>query len=81
MLKEVEKELNEDTDELTISRECDITGKLYSVTVPLGLYIVWQEGEHVQKVFPEMSADDREFLISGNTPAEWEEMFKDVKED
>jgi len=30
-----------------------------------------KQGEIVQDVFPELSADEREFLISGITPEEW----------
>jgi len=30
-----------------------------------------KQGELVQDVFPELSADEREFLISGITPEEW----------
>jgi hypothetical protein len=29
----------------------------------------------VQSEFPEYSADDREFLVSGCTPEEWEELL------
>lgn len=29
----------------------------------------------LQLIFPELSADDREFLISGITPEEWEAEF------
>lgn len=29
--------------------------------------------EHVQDVFPQLSPGEREFLISGITPEEWEE--------
>lgn len=34
-------------------------------------------GKHIQEVFPELSADEREFLLSGITAEEWEEMFTD----
>ena len=33
------------------------------------------EGAPVQKVYPMLSAEHREFLISGITPEEWEEAF------
>ncbi len=36
------------------------------------------EGEHIQDVFPELTASEREFLVSGATPEEWEEMFGEV---
>jgi len=32
-------------------------------------------GEHVQVVVPHLSADMREFLISGITPEDWDKMF------
>tara|TARA_B100001939_G_scaffold330373_1_gene327484 strand:- start:250 stop:450 length:201 start_codon:yes stop_codon:yes gene_type:complete len=35
----------------------------------------WQAGELVQNVFPHLSADEREFLMTGITPQEWEEEF------
>lgn len=49
------------------NREIDITQEQYTE---------YCEGnELVQKLFPTLSADDREFLISGNTPEEWEDAF------
>lgn len=40
----------------------------------------WQAGKHIQWVCPQLSADDREFLISGATSEEWEEAFPDFDE-
>lgn len=37
-------------------------------------------GKLVQDAFPNMSADDREFLMTGITPAEWAAMFPKNKE-
>jgi hypothetical protein len=34
-----------------------------------------RQGKHIQDVFPELSADEREFLMTGSTPEEWEEMW------
>lgn len=34
-----------------------------------------QAGELVQDVVPHLSADDREFLMTGITADEWEQMF------
>ena len=42
-----------------------------------------QEGRYVpliQDAFPKMSAEDREFLITGITPTEWNKIFGDNKE-
>lgn len=32
-------------------------------------------GTKVQDAFPHLSADDREFILSGITPEEWNEVF------
>lgn len=43
-------------------------------------YASWQyDGMLVQDAFPHLSADDREFIISGISDTEWDEMFeKDI---
>ena len=35
----------------------------------------WQEGELIQVAMPHLSADDREFLMTGITPEEWDAAF------
>ena len=37
----------------------------------------WLAGELIQDVMPELSASDREFLISGSTDKEWKDTFQD----
>lgn len=37
-------------------------------------------GKYIQDAMPNTSADDREFLISGTTPEEWDEMFAKQKD-
>jgi hypothetical protein len=37
--------------------------------------ILWQSGMLIQDAFPMLSADEREFIKTGITPEEWEEMF------
>ncbi len=34
----------------------------------------WQNGMTIQKAMPHLSTDDREFIISGATPEEWDEL-------
>ena len=34
----------------------------------------WRSGELIQNVFPDLSTDEREFLISGLLPDEWEKV-------
>lgn len=40
----------------------------------------WRHGELIQNVFPELSAEDREFLMTGVTAEEWEEEFGQTEE-
>jgi hypothetical protein len=37
----------------------------------------WQNGELIQNVLPNLSADDREFIITGITPEDWEASFSE----
>lgn len=54
---------------------CVVTGKRHSVFVPgAGLY-QYRQGRHIQDAFPEMSSDNREFLISGISPEGWKKLF------
>lgn len=39
--------------------------------------IAYQAGKVMQDAFPFLSADEREFLMSGFTPFEWREIFGD----
>ena len=32
---------------------------------------LWMEGALIQDVMPDLSADEREFLMTGITPSEW----------
>lgn len=34
----------------------------------------WQGGELIQNVFPHLSPSDREFLVTGTTDEEWEQL-------
>lgn len=35
----------------------------------------WNRGLLIQEAFPYLSSDEREFLISGTTKQEWDQMF------
>lgn len=38
---------------------------------------LWKQGELAQNVFTNLNAEEREFIISGNTTEDWELMFAD----
>lgn len=35
----------------------------------------FENGEHVQNAFPHLNADQREFILTGMTPDEWDRLF------
>lgn len=50
---------------IVIHGQCISSGKFITVTAPKNAFEEWQKGEYIQKVLRMLSADDREFLISG----------------
>lgn len=60
---------------ITIEKKCVFTGKMYKVVVPIEGYSKWRKGMLIQDALPELSAEDREFLISGISPEGWEQAF------
>ena len=56
----------------TRTRNIDITEKQYDA---------WMNGLLIQKAMPNISADDREFIMTGITPEEWEEFSLEEEEE
>lgn len=62
---------------VNVSGFCVFTGTPYIVrNIPEAQWQKYLCGERVQRAFPTMSADDREFLISGISPTGWNKTFK-----
>lgn len=59
----------------TFTGPCKVTGKPYSVTVKAARLYKYRQGSLIQRAFPTLSADDREFLISGYSPEGWRQVF------
>jgi hypothetical protein len=53
------------------TREIDITPEQYAEFT-----LTRKSKRNVQDVFPHLSLDDREFLITGITPDEWDNLFQ-----
>ena len=60
---------------LRVTGECTATGDVYSIEVPAEGFARWEAGTLIQVALPDLSPDDREFLISGITPAAWNQIF------
>lgn len=56
---------------------CVVTGAPVTVVVPAAGLHAYRAGALMQDAFPAMSADDREFLMSGMSPMGWAATFLD----
>lgn len=63
---------------ITIHNQSLLTGKTHSMTLDItpeayitGL-VQWEQGMLIQKAFPTLTADEREFIMTGTTPEEWD---------
>jgi hypothetical protein len=69
--------VSEDGATVTIGGPCYMTGKTHVVTVKADELVEWVAGrKHIQDAMPSASAEDREFLLSGCSPAGWDEIMK-----
>lgn len=67
-----------------IKRKSVISGIERTRSIPVNPddYIAWQAGlGSVQDLMPYLSDSDREFILSGITAEEWDEMFADVNDE
>ena len=67
--------------QVVICKKCTITNKIYKVGVNEALYNRYVNGQElIQNIFPDLDSEQREFLISGWTPAEFDSMFGGIEE-
>ena len=64
------------------NRSMVITGRYYddptrsrTVVIPMDAWRAMEGGALIQDAIPDISSDDREFLISGMSPEGWEKLF------
>lgn len=64
---------------MQVTRTSMFTGKVHTMDLPITQEQIdrWQGGELVQNVFPDLTPDQREFLMTGVTAEEWAETFGD----
>src|SRR6516225_7619811 len=66
----------EQGDRVRLSGRCIVTGKPYSVVVPLsGAIDYFERGRNIAEAFPDLPKPEREFLISGTSPEGWIQLF------
>lgn len=62
---------------MTIERFSVVSRKMNTMTLNVTPDQIarWQNGELIQRVMPHLTDDEREFLISGTLPGEWDKLF------
>lgn len=62
---------------MKITRTSIISGNISSMEINITEEQLqnWQHGMLIQNAAPNLTADEREFIISGITPEEWEKTF------
>jgi hypothetical protein len=67
---------------VTITKKCQITGEVYSVTAESEDLERYKNGEGlIQNIFPYLNAGDREFIKTGISPKGWDNLFAIEEED
>lgn len=73
--------------ETTVTRVATATKAEASMVFPISLermsaaWYKWQmQGQFVQVAFPDLTAEQRKFIMSGITPEEWKQIFGEVDE-
>ncbi len=68
---------------ITLFKTSALSGKLNSMELPITYerLLQWERtGEPVQRAFPDLTPDQREFLLTGATPEEWDRAFPEEDE-
>lgn len=58
-----------------------LTGKMHNMELNItekefkACFTKWMRGTLIQDAFPMLNAEEREFVMNGITPQEWDEMF------
>lgn len=66
---------------MKVTKQSQLTGAVHTLDLDvtqeqLDRFEVRREtGEYVQTIFPNLSASEREFILSGITPTEWDKTF------
>jgi hypothetical protein len=62
---------------MLIARRSPLTGDINTMELPVTYeqYALWESGEVIQNAMPHLSIDEREFILNGFLPGEFEIMM------
>ena len=68
---------------MKITRTSMTSGNINTIDIDVTFdqYQSWIDGENILVAMPHLSADEREFIKTGITPTEWNELFGDDEEE
>lgn len=68
---------------MLITKTSMATGRARTLDLPVtqAQLEAWQNGELIQRAMPNLSPDEREFLMTGITNEEWDELFLEPETD
>ena len=64
---------------MIVTRRSSLSGKNHAMDLPISQeqLAAYAAGGLVQVAFPQLTAAEREFILTGITPSEWAEVFGD----
>jgi len=67
---------------MKITRTSPLTGETATreLDVTAAQIVSWERGELVQNAFPNSTPSEREFIKSGYTDSDWNEMFGEIED-
>ena len=67
---------------MQITRTSPFSGITKSIEIPCTeeQMAAYKDGALIQIAFPDLTADQREFILTGITKEEWDELFKETDE-
>lgn len=68
---------------MKITRKSPLTGDTATkeIDVTAAQISAWENGELAKSAFPDASPSEREFIMSGYTDFDWDEMFREFEDD
>ena len=62
---------------MLIAKTSSLTSRTHEMEIDVSdkQIALWMEGALIQDVMPNLTPDEREFIMTGITPAEWNEAF------
>jgi hypothetical protein len=73
-----------ETSIVWVTKPSILSGKMHTISIDVNMesYEKYLKGEIlVQEIEPLLSANDREFLLTGILPEEWDELFNEDEKD